>query len=321
MLRYTLRRLAYGILTLVLVSVFSFAFLELAPGDFVGEMRTDPRVSPETVEALREQYGLTANLPVRYARWLGGAVQGNFGFSFAYHRPVSSLIGERALNTLVLTVPAIVCSWLAALTIGVWAAARAGRWTDRALDTTTSVLLAVPELLLGLLVLLLALRTGWFPTGGMASPGADDLGIVARVQDLARHGFLPFCALVAVTFPTILRHVRGSMGEALDAPAVQAARGHGIGRTRLLYRYALPIAANPLLSLAGLSVATLLSASFLIEVIMSWPGLGPLLLEAIMARDLHLVVMASLVSALLLVVSNLLADILLLMLDPRIART
>lgn len=321
MLRYVLRRIVYGVITLLLVSMLSFAFLELAPGEFVDEMRTDPRVSAETVEALRERYGLTASLPVRYARWLGGAVQGDFGFSFAYHTPVSSLIRERALNTLLLTVPAIVFSWLAAVGVAVWASARPGRWTDRVLDTVTSALLAVPELLLGLLVLLLALRTGWFPTGGMASPGAEDFDTTARLGDLARHAFLPLSVLVAVTFPAVLRHARASMGEALDAPAVHAARGHGVSRARLLYRYALPIAANPLVSLAGLSAATLLSASFLVEVIMSWPGLGPLLLEAIMARDLHLVVMASLVSALLLVASNLMADILLLVLDPRIART
>jgi peptide/nickel transport system permease protein len=315
---YITRRLAYSLCTLLAVSILSFSFLELAPGEFVDDMRVDPTVAPETIEALRRQYGLTESLPVRYVRWLRGAATGDFGYSFAYHTPVSSLIWERARNTLLLTVPALAIGWSIALPIGIWSAARLGGWTDRASDASTSVLLTVPEVLLALLFLLLALRTGWFPTGGMASAGAADLTQVGRVKDAAAHAFLPLTALLASTLPLILRHVRASLIEALEAPAVQAARGHGIPRMRLLYRYALPMAANPLVSLAGLSIASLLSASLLIEVVMSWPGLGPLLLDAIMARDLYLIVAASLFSTLFLVFGNLAADVVLFAVDPRI---
>lgn len=315
---YITRRVAYGLCTLLAVSILSFSFLELAPGEFVDEMRVDPTVAPETIEALRRQYGLTDSLPVRYVRWLRAAVHGDFGYSFAYHTPVSSLVWERSRNTLLLTVPALAIGWAIALPIGIWAAARVGGWTDRASNAGTSVLLTVPDVLLALLFLLLALRTGWFPTGGMASAGAADLDLFGRVKDAAAHAFLPLAALVASTLPLILRHVRASLIEAVQAPAVQAARGHGIPVVRLLYRYALPMAANPLVSLAGVSVASLLSASLLIEVVMSWPGLGPLLLDAIMARDLYLIVAASLFSTLFLVCGNLAADVALFAVDPRI---
>jgi peptide/nickel transport system permease protein len=315
---YITRRLVYSLCTLLTVSILSFSFLELAPGEFVDDMRVDPTVAPETIEALRRQYGLTESLPVRYVRWLRGAATGDFGYSFAYHMPVSSLIWERARNTLLLTIPALAVGWSIALPIGIWAAARLGGWTDRASDASTSVMLTVPDVLLALLFLLLALRTGWFPTGGMASPGAADLDLLGRVKDAAAHAFLPLAALVVSTLPLILRHVRASLIEAVQAPAVQAARGHGIPRGRLLYRFALPRAANPLVSLAGLSVASLLSASFLTEVVMSWPGLGPLLLDAIMARDLYLIVAASLFSTLFLVFGNLAADVVLFAVDPRI---
>jgi peptide/nickel transport system permease protein len=315
---YITRRLAYSLFTLLTVSILSFSFLELAPGEFVDDMRVDPTVAPETIEALRRQYGLTESLPVRYLRWLRGAAGGDFGYSFAYHTPVSSLIWDRARNTLLLTVPALAIGWLIALPIGIWAASRQGGWTDRASDAGTSALLTVPDVLLALLFLLLALRTGWFPTGGMTSPGAADLNLFGRAKDVAAHAFLPLMALVVSTLPLILRHVRASLIESLEAPAIQAARGHGIPRVRLLYRYALPMASNPLLSLAGLSIASLLSASLLIEVVMSWPGLGPLLLDAIMARDLYLIVAASLFSTLFLVFGNLAADLALFAVDPRI---
>jgi peptide/nickel transport system permease protein len=183
---------------------------------------------------------------------------------------------------------------------------------------TTSGLLAVPDLLIGLMLLLVALKTGLFPTGGMFSPGAHDGDISSRARDLAVHAALPLCAIVLSTLPAILRHVRASAIDALHAPAVRAARGHGIRGWRLDLRYVLTIAANPLISLAGLSIATLLSASLLIEVVMSWPGLGPLLVEALLARDVHVVLGASMLATMFLVAGNLLADLTLFAVDPRI---
>jgi peptide/nickel transport system permease protein len=212
----------------------------------------------------------------------------------------------------------MVVTWCLALPLGIWIARHRNRWIDRVSSGVTSTLVAMPDLLVALLLLLLALRTGLFPTGGMWSPGAEGLGYWARLLDLGRHAFLPLLALIATTLPSVVRHVRASVLEAAEAPAVQAARGYGIARSRITLRYVLPLAANPLVSLAGLSIATLLSTSLLIEVVMSWPGLGPLLVEALLAKDVHVVLSASMLASALLVIGNLAADLTLYAVDPRI---
>jgi peptide/nickel transport system permease protein len=166
--------------------------------------------------------------------------------------------------------------------------------------------------------LILAVRTGWFPTGGLVSVNFDELSAPQKLRDLGFHLALPVIALVVATLPMLVRHVRASVAEALDAPFLRAALGHGIPRSKLLYGYALRAAANPLISLFGFSAGTLLSGSLLVEVVMSWPGLGPLLLESILARDLYVVIGGVLLSMLFLVGGNLFADILLYWADPRI---
>ena len=152
----------------------------------------------------------------------------------------------------------------------------------------------------------------------MVSLNHEHLSTPEKMRDLLAHLILPVAALVMGTLPMLFRHVRTGMVEALGASSVQAARSLGLSRKRILFGYALPLAANPLISLLGLSFATLLSSSLLVEVVMGWPGLGPMLLEAILARDLYLVIGAVMLSALFLVAGNFFADILLYLVDPRI---
>src|SRR5262249_46447889 len=142
--------------------------------------------------------------------------------------------------------------------------------------------------------------------------------LIQRMRDIAWHLMLPSLGLAFVALPVLLRHVHSAMAEALNAPFVRAARGLGISQGRLLFRYALPVAANPLISLLGFSIATMLSSSLLVEVILSWPGLGPLMVEATLNKDVYVVVGVVMLSAVFLVVGNLLADILLFAIDPRI---
>ena len=317
-MRFLAGRLLHGLFLLFGVSVLSFLFVALAPGSFLDEMRLSPQISPETVGALRAQYGLDRPLPVRYARWVRSVLRGELGFSFAYNTPAAPLLRVRARNTLVLTGSATLLAWATAIPIGVWAAARKGRVVDQLTTASATALLAVPDLLLALGLLLLAVRTGWFPTGGMVSLGFEGLGFGAKVKDAARHLTLPVVTLVVGTLPVLVKHVRAALIEVLDSAFLRAARGHGIPRRRLLFRYALPAAANPLISLFGFSVGALLSTSLLVEVVMSWPGLGPLLLEAILARDLYLVIGAVMFSTVFLLAGNLLADVLLYANDPRI---
>jgi peptide/nickel transport system permease protein len=300
------------------VSFFSFALLQLAPGDFFDAMRLNPQISGQTVDSIRSQYGLDQPLPIRYERWLRSVLKGQLGFSLASNSPMAPLIRVRARNTLLLAGTATVIAWLLALPIGIWSAGKRGTWGDRIGGLATSTILTIPDLLLFLCLLLLAARTGWFPSGGMVSPGIDDLDLWGKIKDVAFHLVLPSMGVALVTLPMLVRHVRSAMLEVLESPFVRAARGHGIPRARLLFRYALPAASNPLISLFGFSVATMLSASALAEVVLSWPGLGPLLVESILSRDVYIVVAIVMCSSLFLVVGNLFADLLLFASDPRI---
>ena len=152
----------------------------------------------------------------------------------------------------------------------------------------------------------------------MVSSEFGDFGLLHKLRDLAWHVCLPATILVLGIFPTIMRHVRAAIGDVLGSPFIRSVRSHGVSERRALFRHALPAAANPLISLFGLSVAALLSASLLVEIIMSWPGLGPLLLEAILARDVYVVIGAIMISTVFLVIGNFLADIVLYLCDPRI---
>ncbi len=317
-IRYIASRFLQALLLLLGVSLLSFVFLELAPGDFFQEMRLNPQISQNTINRLRTQYGMDQSLPIRYSLWLASVARGDFGYSFAYGSPAAPLLWVRARNTLLLAGTALIIGWFAALILGVSCAESPGGLIDRACELGISSLLAIPELLLGLCVLAFALRTGWFHVGGMVSSNFEDLSGWDRFKDVISHLVLPVLVLVLCGLPLLLRHVRSAMLGVLDSPFIRSARGHGIGRRRILLRHALPAAVNPLLSLFGISVASLLSVSLLTEVIMSWPGLGPLLLEAVLARDIYVVVGAVTLSTLLLVGTTTATDILLYAADPRI---
>src|SRR6202034_30096 len=317
-MRYLGHRILQSLFLLFGVSLLSFAFVELAPGSFFDEIRLNPQISSETLANLQMQYGMGQPLPVRYFRWLNSAANGEFGFSFAYNSPVAPLLWSRARNTLLLTAWATLLAWLVALPLGILSAENRQGWIDRFGGLLTSVLLATPDLLLALGVLLLALRTHWLPVGGMLSVEAVGHTKWENLTSIGLHLLGPVVVLVLVSLPTLTRHIRAAMSEALDSPYIHAARAHGISRWRIVLGHALPVAANPLISLFGLSLGSLLSASLLTEVVMSWPGLGPLLLEAILGRDLYVVIGAVMCASLFFVCGTLIGDLLLFAADPRI---
>jgi peptide/nickel transport system permease protein len=317
-MRYLSRRLLHAVLLLLAVSFLSFAMLQMAPGDYFDSLRLNPQVSSQTVDKIRVQYALDRPFPVRYAIWLRSALHGELGYSLASSSAVGPLLGLRARNTLLLSGTATLLAWMLALPLGIWAATQRGRWIDRVADLVISALLTIPDLLLFLGLLLLAAKTGWFPTGGMTSTSSDNPDFWASCKDISFHMVLPALGLALAMLPLLLRHVRAAMIEVLDAPFVRAARGHGIPRARLLFRYALPVASNPLISLLAFSVATMLSTSVIAEIVLSWPGLGSLMVESISARDTYVVVAIVMLSSVFLVAGNLLADLLLFASDPRI---
>ena len=317
-MRYLLRRIRHAVFLLFGVSLLTFLFTTLAPGNYLDEMRLNPQLAPETLQALRAKYQLDRPLPVRYVNWAKSVLRGDLGFSFTYNTPVGPLLWTRARNTLLLTATAALLAWAIALPVGIWSADHRGKLPDRWLSWIVAALLVIPELTLALGLLVFAVRSGWLPAGGIASMSFESLSWHGKVRDIATHMILPLTVLVLGALPVLLRHVRSAMIDVLDAPFLRAAEGHGIPRRRLLYRYALPAAANPLISLFGFSVGTLLSASLLVEIVTSWPGLGPFLVEAILARDLYVVIAGVLLSTVFLVGGNLAADLLLYWVDPRI---
>jgi len=315
---YLLRKLIRAMFLLVGVSALCFLFTDMAPGSFFDEMRVNPQISPETIAVLRAQYGLDQPLAVRYARWIKSAVRADLGYSIAYNTPVAPLLWSRAKNTLLLTVTALILTWIIAIPLGLWAAARPGSLLDRAITVLSSLLIAVPEIVIAIALLAIAVRWRLAPVGGMTSAAFENLSGPAQLRDLIDHLKLPVLILVLCESAIIVRHIRASGLEILRAPYVQATRGLGIKPARLLFRHVLPAAANPAISLFGFSLAGLVSGSLLVEVICGWPGLGPLVLDATLSRDLYVVMGGIMFSALFMIGGNLIADILLMVCDPRI---
>jgi peptide/nickel transport system permease protein len=235
---------------------------------------------------------------------------------------VAPLLWLRGKNTLLLSSTAMLLAWIVGLPAGFfWAGRRRGGAWDRLFSSATSLLLCLPTVLAALLLLRLALRTGAFPVGGMSSPGLTaDPPLGERAGDVLWHLALPALALSFASLGVVLRHVRAAVAEVRGATFVQAARARGLPRSRLRVHYLLLPASHPLLALFGLSVASLLSGSLLVEVVFGWPGLGPLLLDAILSRDVHVVLGAIMASAIALVLGSTAADVLLRLVDPRLSR-
>jgi peptide/nickel transport system permease protein len=319
-MNYIGRRLLRAVLLLLGVSTLCFLFTEMAPGSFFDEMRLNPQISPETISALRAHYGLDLPLWMRYEHWMKSALHADLGYSIAYNAPAAPLLWSRAKNTLQLTTTALLLTWMISVPLGVWAANRPGGLLDKMITLVSSFLVSVPELVLAVALLAITVRWRILRVGGMMSVGFESLSRSAKLRDVLLHLALPAFILVLCETAVIVRHVRASVLEVLGAPYVQAARGFGTSRARLLFRHVLPVAANPAISLFGFSLAGLLSGSLMVEVVCGWPGLGPLILEATLSRDLYLVIGGIMFSALFMVGGNLVADVMLLAFDPRIRR-
>ena len=317
-MKFLAQRLFHAAALLLAVSLLSFLFADLAPGDFYSGLRADPRLSRQTVDAMREHAGLNRPFAARYVAWAASSLRGDFGYSLAYNGPVAPLLWPRVGATLLLAGIALLITWALAIPLGIWNAAARNSWTARAARALLAFLLAVPDLLLALIFLAVAVESGWFPVGGIVSAGFDRLTRVEQIADLAWHLGLPVTVLVLAALPVLVRHIRAAVLEEIESPFVLNARALGIPRRRLLFRHILPAAAHPLIALFGFSLGALLSAGLLVEVVMGWPGVGPFFLEAVLARDAAVVLAVVMLSAAFLLLGNLAADFLLYRLDPRI---
>lgn len=317
---FILKRFLHTIPLLFGVSVLSFLIIHLAPGDFLTQMAENPQIRPEYIEAMRHHFGLDRPWYIQYLKYVGRIVlHGDFGVSFSQHQPVFTVIRTALLNTLLLAGSAAVITWGLAIPLGVVAAVRQYTWTDKSAGLLAFLGLSIPEVLLALLAVMLAAKTGLFPVGGMHSLLYEEMGRTGKLWDVARHLFLPALVLGSITMAGRMRQMRGNLLEVLRADYVTTARAKGLPERTVVWRHAVRNAINPLITLFGYTLGALLTGSFIVEVVMGWPGLGQLTLTALLNRDLYLIMGSLLMGTLMLVLGNLVADLLLAVADPRIS--
>lgn len=300
------------------ITILSFGIMKLAPGDFLSQMSLNPLISRETVELMRKQFGLDQPWPVQYLKWLWGIIHFDFGYSFTYRVPVSGLIIERVANTLLLSVTAALISWLIAIPLGVYTAIYRRSLFDHILSFFSFATISVPTFFLALLGIFLAAQTGWFPTGGAVGIDYNTLGPVGRLVDRMHHLILPASILGIASLGALVRFMRSNFLEMMNQPFILTARAKGLQSSAVTWRHVFPNAINPLITLLGFEIAGLLSGAAFTEIIFAWPGLGRLILEAVMSQDLYLVMGSLFMGSILLILGNLIADIMLAALDPRI---
>jgi peptide/nickel transport system permease protein len=310
------RVLQLAVLAWLVVSA-TFILSSLIPGDFFSEQELDPSVRRQTVDQLRQRYGLDQPLLVQYGRWLGRCARLDLGESLFYQRPVRGIVLDALAKTLWMGIPALLLGLIGGVLLGAAHALHRNSILGFALDLVSTLAFALPTLLLGLGALLIAASTHWFPLGSMNSSSLQDPRLLAWLADRIHHLVLPVACLTLPILAYVERIQCAATQDVLRAPFVRAARARGLGRRRTFFRYLLRPSLNPILSTSGPLFGSILSGSLVLEVIFAWPGLGQVTLNALFSRDLSLVLGCVVGSTVLLVAGNLAADILLLGLDPR----
>lgn len=317
---YILKRLMQGCLTLLLASILSFAIIQLAPGDYLDNLRQNPTISQETIDALEIRFGLDKSPVEQYLLWLKQVItRFDFGESFVYSRSVSSLILERIPATLLLSIASIIVTWVIALPLGIISAVEQNTITDKILRIISYIGQGFPSFITALMLLILAQNLSpLFPVGGMTSINHNQLSLTGRILDIGWHMILPTMALSITSFAGLQRLTRGQLLDVLRQDYIKTARAKGLPENRVIYVHALRNAVNPLITLLGFEFASLLGGAFIAEYFFNWPGLGRLILQAVQAQDLYLVMASLMMGATMLIIGNLIADILLTLVDPRI---
>ncbi len=318
MLRYVLKRLLHMIPLLIIISMITFGISKLAPGDHLTARMSDPSMTRERIEAERHRLGLDQPLPVQYVKWVAGFAVGNMGDSYRYRTPVNSLIFQRLGATLVLGVAALILTWLIAVPLGIYAAVHKYSLPDKVFSIITFTALGVPEFFLALLLLFAAAKTGVLPVGGMTSATFAEMGFFGQALDLARHLVVPTIAVTIGTIAILQRRMRGNLLDVLAEDYVRMARAKGLPEGTVIYKHAVRNAINPMITILGYDIAGLLSGFALVEIIVGWPGLGQMMLDALQSFDMPLAMAGMMIGALMLLFGNLLADVLLGIADPRI---
>ena len=318
LLIYILKRLAQAIPLLFLVSIISFFIIRLSPVDPLAELRLNPSISQETLKAEQQRLGLDKPKIVQYGLWLKSFLKGDLGVTVTGEKVSTKLI-ERIPNTLLLTTVVILLTWMVGIPLGIYAALNWKKPIDRILTVITSIGMAIPSFFFALLLLIFAVKTGWFPTGGLTSYDFSNLNTGEKIIDIAHHLVLPVIVLFTISLSGLQRQMRGNLLDVLGSDYVKFARAKGLSENKVVYKHALRNAINPMVTLLGFEFASLLSGAALTEYVFQYPGLGRLILEAVMKSDINLVMASLMMGTIMLVVGNLLADILLKIVDPRVS--
>jgi peptide/nickel transport system permease protein len=325
MTTYIIRRLLLAIPTLLAISLIAFVIIQLPPGDYLDtkiaelEQRYGDSSSVARAEELRERYGLTRPMYVRYASWVGGFVRGDFGESFRYEKEVRELIGERLAYTLLIALGSLIFMYVVAVPLGIYSATHKYSWRDNLLAFVAFLGMSLPGFLLALMLMVLAFHLLGLPLFGLFSPPYRDAPwSLSKFGDLWQHLWIPVIVVAINGTAGLMRVMRGNLLDVLGQPFVQTARAKGLKERVVVWKHAVRIAINPLISILGMSLPEILSGATIVSIVMGLPTIGPLLFQSLKDQDMYLAGTLIMMFSLLLIIGNLLADIALAWADPRI---
>ena len=313
--KFIFKRILQTIPLLFIVSIISFFIIRLSPVDPLAELRLNPSISQETLQREKVRLGLDKPIIVQYGLWAKSFVKGDLGIT-SNGEKVSVKLAERIPNTLLLTTIVIFMTWLVGVPLGVLGAVFNKTKFDRLLTILSSVGMAIPSFFFAILLLIFAVKTGLFPVGGLTSYDYNELSFFGKFIDLSKHLILPVTVLFTISLAGLQRQMRANMLEILDSDYIKFARAKGLSEFKIIFKHALRNALNPMITLLGFEFAGLLSGAALTEYVFQYPGLGRLILEAVMKSDINLVMASLMIGSIMLVLGNLLADILLIITDP-----
>jgi len=318
MRKFVAQRLLQLIPLLIGISLISFFVMHLAPGDPTA-LFIDPNVKPEELARVRANWGLDQPIYIQYFKWLINAGKLDFGVSYITGQPVISEIGERLPATLLLMISSMILTFLIAVPIGVYSAVKKGSWFDNFFTVFSFAGMAIPAFWLALMLMLLfSVQLGWLPAVGMFSPLIKDASIVTRLLDLLRHMILPLFSMALLSLAGISRYQRAAMLEVLNQDFIKVARAKGLPEITVIFKHALRNALIPIVTILGLSLPDLFGGAFVIETVFAWPGMGRLGVQSIFQRNYPDIMGIVMLSAVLIILGNLLADIGYALVDPRI---
>ena len=320
MLSFILRRVLGMLPTLLVISAVCFLVIKLQPGSFTDQYLEDPRFTRETAAAISRQLGLDQPPVVQYFHWLGGVLtRFDFGYSFLQNRPVVTVIGELLGWTVFIALLTLLLSWIIAVPLGIYTAFNRHSALSQGIGFLGYLGLAIPDFLAALLIVAVVLRLGGTNVGGLFSPQYIDAPWSwARFLDLLAHLWIPVLAVGLEGVAGLMRQMRAAMLDVLGQDYVRTARAKGAGQRQVIWRHAVRNAINPLISLAGLSLPTLISGTIIISIVLNLPTIGPLLYDSLVNKDQYMALTLLMFSAALLLLGNLLADVALAWADPRV---